>query len=48
MSEHPANLRNKIHRRVVLASVCLLAVLVASSLVFAVVEHVLEAVDRAH
>jgi hypothetical protein len=47
MSEHPKNLRNKILRRAVLASVGLVAALVAGSLVLAFVERVRDASDRA-
>ena len=48
MSEHPANLHNKKRRRAVLASVGLLSVLVAGGLVFAFIERVRDASDRAH
>ncbi|MGH7169122.1 MAG: hypothetical protein ACRELG_02450 [Gemmataceae bacterium] len=48
MSEHPTRLHNKNRRRAVLASVGLLAALVAGGIVFALIERVREAVDRAH
>lgn len=48
MSEATSNRRKKRRRRTVLASMSLLAVFVAGSLVFAFVENVLDAVDRAH
>ncbi len=42
------NPRNKKRRRIVLASVGLLAVVAAGGIVFGVIGQVLEAVDRAH
>ncbi len=48
MSKTVTNQRNKKLRRIVLASVGLLAVLTAGGIVFGVIEQVRESVDRAH
>ena len=48
MSESATNHSHKKRRRAVFVSVCLLAALVAGGLVFAVVERIREAYDRAH
>ena len=47
MTETNANLRNKSLRRVVVASVSLLAVFAAGGIVFSIVERIRDASDRA-
>jgi hypothetical protein len=48
MSECDASFRNKKSRPVIVASVSLLAVFAAGGILFGVIEHVRESVDRAH
>lgn len=48
MSKAVTSLHNKKRRRIVLASVGLLAVLAAGGIVFGVIGHVRESYDRVH